>query len=530
MRSSLDGSSKSNDQSDPDSRPSLLKPPSELDEKAQHAYNDTSGVGARQLEYDPDIAHPAAGYRDAETAVLPAGVSERKLLTKIDLRVIPVLSVLYLLAFLDRTNVANAAIFGLVKDLNLTATQYSTALTIFFVPYVVFEIPSNIILKRLKPHVWLSLCMFGFGLVTVCQGLVQGYGGIITTRFFLGLFESGMFPGSFYLIGMWYKRNEAQKRYTFFFASTTLAGAFGGLLASAIGKMDGMCGYLGWRWVFILEGCLTCAVSFVWFFIIPDFPEDAQWVTETERQYIMARLREEQGKSAIEKRITFKAVVNCFKDYKFILGWLMYFGLIVPAYGYAYFAPTIIKTYGYSNIGTQLHSVPPWAAAFGFSMLVAALSDRLRHRFLFTVIPICISIAGFAILMIEHDDHHLEYGALFLITSGTYSAMPIIVCWFNMNLATHTRRSVGSAWQIGAGNIGGIIASYSFEAADAKTFFHKGYSICMSFICLSAASCVVYFLACLTQNRSREKNHDVGLTEYEKTEMGDMNPEYRYML
>ena len=195
---------------------------------------------------------------------------------------------------------------------------------------IIFEIPSNIILKKLKPHVWLSLCMFGFGLVTVCQGLVQGYGGIIATRFFLGLFEAGMFPGSFYLIGMWYKRKEAQKRYTFFFASTTLAGAFGGLLASAIGKMDGIRGYLGWRWVFILEGLLTCVVSFAIFFAIPDFPEDAKWLTEPEREYVRARLQEDQGKSALERPITFKDVVNCFKDYKIFLGGLMYFGLIVP--------------------------------------------------------------------------------------------------------------------------------------------------------------------------------------------------------
>jgi MFS family permease len=142
--------------------------------------------------------------------------------------------------------------------------------------------------------------------------------------------------GSFYLIGMWYKRHEAQKRFTFFFASTTLAGAFGGLLASAIGKMNGMEGYLGWRWVFILEGILTCVVSFLLFFTIPNFPEEAKWLTEPEREYIKARLRDDQGKSAIERRITLRDVGRCFKDYKFILGWLMYFGLIVPG---QYFAP-----------------------------------------------------------------------------------------------------------------------------------------------------------------------------------------------
>lgn len=112
-------------------------------------------------------------------------------MTKIDLRVIPVLSVLYLLAFLDRTNVANAAVYGLAEDLNLRGTQYSTALMIFFIPYVLFEVPSNLILKKLKPHVWLSFCMFMFGLVTLCQGLVQNWGGLMTTRFMLGLFEAG---------------------------------------------------------------------------------------------------------------------------------------------------------------------------------------------------------------------------------------------------------------------------------------------------------------------------------------------------
>ena len=129
---------------------------------------------------------------------------------------------------------------------------------------------------------------------------------------------------------MWYTRYEAQKRFTFFFASTTLAGAFGGLLASAIGKMNHIEGYLGWRWVFILEGCLTCLVSFFWFFAIPGFPEDVKWLSEPEREFVKVRLQAEQGKSTRERRITFHDVLNCFKDYKIFLGGLMYFGLIVP--------------------------------------------------------------------------------------------------------------------------------------------------------------------------------------------------------
>lgn len=122
-------------------------------------------------------------------------------------------------------------------------------------------------------------------------------------------------------------------------------------------------------------------------------------------------------------------VGRVFKDFKVIIGGFMYFGLIIPAYSYAYFSPAIIQSYGYSKIQTQLHSVPPWAAAFGFSMLIAWFSDRLKHRFLFTIIPICVCIAGFAILISVHDNHDLQYAALFLVAMGAYTAMPVIVCW-----------------------------------------------------------------------------------------------------
>ena len=128
-------------------------------------------------------------------------------MSRIDLHVLPFISVLYLLAFLDRVNIANARSFSLIDDLHLTGVQYNTALTIFFVPYVVFEIPSNILLKRFSPRIWLSFCCFGFGLLTTLQGLTQNFGGLMATRFFLGLFECGMFPGCFYLLGMQRRRS-----------------------------------------------------------------------------------------------------------------------------------------------------------------------------------------------------------------------------------------------------------------------------------------------------------------------------------
>ena len=163
-------------------------------------------------------------------------------------------------------------------------------------------------------------------------------------------------------------------------------------------------------------------------------------------------------------------------------------------------------------------------------MVIAYLSDKTRHRFAFAIIPICVCIVGFAILIKVHHNTRLEYAALFLVAMGAYAAMPVIVCWFTMNLGGHHRRSVGSAWQIGFGNIGGIIAVYAFLSKDAP-YYHTGYSICLAFVTLSAAACLAYFIACWSQNRQRQRSViNTSLTEYEKQELGDLSPDYRYLL
>lgn len=149
--------------------------------------------------HSPDVVSKAS-ISSAENAALtlerPPGINEKALLRKIDLRVVPILFLVYLAAFLDRVNIANALTLGLPKDLHLKGNESNVALTIFFVPYVLFEIPSNILLKKLKPHVWLSGCILAFGIVMLCQGFVQSYSGLLATRFFLGLAEAGVFPGS----------------------------------------------------------------------------------------------------------------------------------------------------------------------------------------------------------------------------------------------------------------------------------------------------------------------------------------------
>ncbi|EMD32285.1 hypothetical protein CERSUDRAFT_99677 [Gelatoporia subvermispora B] len=333
-------------------------------------------------------------------------IDERKLLRKIDLRVVPALTMMYFLASLDRVNISNAVLFGLKTDLNLEGNHLNTALVVFFVPYVLFEIPSNALVKRFRPHVLLSFCMFLFGLISVLQGLTQNLSGLIATRFFLGLVVTGTLPACFYLMSMWYKRSESQKRFSFFLSSTSLAGGFGGLLASAIGKRRRP------PYFYILcllklsyaEGTLTCAMSIVLYFIITDFPEEAAWLSDDEKDFVKARLYEDVGDSKRLEPLTPRIVLNIFKDYKLYISGFMYFGLIVPALSYAYFALIIIQSLGNGNIQSQLLSVPQWAVAFVVAMMAAAASDYTRHRFIFAVGLSLVSLAGFIILLVVREN------------------------------------------------------------------------------------------------------------------------------
>jgi MFS family permease len=223
---------------------------------------------------------------------------------------------------LHRANISNALTMSMPKDLGLTGQEPNIALAVFFVPYIVFEIPSNILLKKFTPHVWLTFCMAGFGIAMLGQGFVQNYSGLLSTRILLGFFEAGVFPGSFYLISFWYKREECQKRFAIYFCSAVLASAFGGLLATAIAKMDGVGGQANWRWIFILEGILSILVAFAAFFLVSDFPGQAGWLSQREKQFVLKRTQNDDKVSA--EHVTLQGIVSFFKDPKNYLGAIMY--------------------------------------------------------------------------------------------------------------------------------------------------------------------------------------------------------------
>lgn len=180
---------------------------------------------------------------------------------------------------------------------------------------------------------------------------------------------------------------------------------------------------------------------------------------------------------------------------------------------FAYFTPTIVKALGYTVVQTQLHSVPPFAAAFGLCLVIAYISDKVQLRYPFIVLGYSILIAGLAILMTVHGKGHFsaEYAGICLVCMGAFGAGASIVCWYLMNLQGHVQRGIGSAWMISFGNTGGIIATFAFLKKDAP-FYHTGYSTIMAITVVGVVASVLY--AGLVW---RERNHALRLSIEEKT-------------
>ena len=168
--------------------------------------------------------------------------------------------------------------------------------------------------------------------------------------------------------------------------------------------------------------------------------------------------------------------------------------------GLAFFIPTIVKGFGYDNIQTQLRSVPPYAAGWAAAIFLAVVSDRMQLRSPFLAVALVIGIAGSAILLAVTHNIPLQYGAIFLLAMGTYSSMPIIICWYTMNLPGYWERGVGTGWQIGFGNIGAIVATFAFTSSDAP-LYHKGYSLLLGGLGIVIASSLVYVVAIWFENR-----------------------------
>lgn len=459
-------------------------------------------------------------------------INERKLQWKIDLCVVPPFCLLYFLSFLDRVNIGNAKVYSLVTDLGLTGDQYNVALTIFYVPYIFFELFANYLIKIVGPHVLLSICIVSFGAISIGMGFVNTYGQLLACRFLIGMTEAGTFPAIFYILSTYYTGRQAQKRFSIFFSSTCLAGGASGAIAYKIADLDGVHGLASWRYIFIIEGAATVGLGFILFFIIPNFPEKSKFLSIAERQYLKFKLETYSGaKSGYEQKVPVKTFLKGLKDYLIWLPALTYFGFIIPSYGYAYFAPTIIQTMGYTGERANQLSVAPWCAAFVVSVCLAVLSDHYRRRFPFVIFCLVLAIVGLAMIL-GSSNSSVRFGGCFLTASGLYSGMPLLVCWNSINFAGHARKSLGTSVQIGFGNIGGIISTFIFLAKDAPVF-RPGLSVCIASCCFAILMAFTYLYAIVRLNKIKKTDKFINefnqLSEIEQLFEGDLNPKFKYL-
>ncbi|KIA75792.1 hypothetical protein HK57_00406 [Aspergillus ustus] len=471
-----------------------------------------------------------------------------KTFRKVDWRLMPMLMALYLIANLDRANLGNAKIEGLEADLRMTGNDYNIANMMFFIPYILCEVPANsLLIKFHRPSTWIGIIVTAWGIVMTCSGFSQNFGGLVGCRVLLGVFEAGFFPGAVYILSQWYPPRMTQFRMSLLYCAAAMSGAFSGLLAAAIAKMSGLGGYNGWRWIFILEGALTVLLGLASFFILPDSPsQSSRWLSEKEIGYLDALYRKYRAahrqqdhplNEAPTRHQKWKVVYSVLTDWQIYLQGLIFMSSSVPTYALKFTLPQIMVNMGFSSTDAQLLSAPPYVAGAISAIVVATFADRVFWRLPFIVGPqLCLMIA-YAVLFsysAEISSHvALCYTFVHVATISVYPIVPGANTWTLNNLAGQTKRAMGIALMIAVGNCGGIIGSLIF-VADEKPRYETGWGTSLGFICAGAVSAttleVVYKL--INKRRDRKTREEVEATySAEQLEaMGDRSPLFRYSL
>ncbi|ETI19408.1 hypothetical protein G647_09241 [Cladophialophora carrionii CBS 160.54] len=457
---------------------------------------------------------------------VPEGINERSLVRKLDLTLLPALTILYLLSFLDRSNVGNARIEGLTTDIHMSGNEYLTGLTLYFIGYVLFEVPCNLILKVWTPRLWLPTLTLAWGIVATLMGVTQSKAGFYVVRFFLGVTESGLFPGIVFYLSMWYKRNERQFRVALFFSAASLAGAFGGILAFGIAKMRGVGGYNGWRWIFILEGLLTIVVSAGSYFFIHNYPDTAKFLNEDEREYIQNRLRLDSDATQHEK-LDWANVKKAFTDVKCWLYALGFHSLSLPLYTLSLFLPSIIKSLGYTSATAQLMTIPPYAIAFCLTVTSAILSERYRVRAPLILASSSLAILGY-ILLLSDPRPGVSYVGIIFAASGIYPSVALVLSWPANNVSGQTKRAVANAMQISIGNLGAVLGTQLYRTETAPRYF-LGHSFALGYMVANLAVVTTLYLVLKRENARRDAKES-GDVDPEGPWLGDDDSRWRFHL
>ncbi|PFH58452.1 hypothetical protein XA68_13680 [Ophiocordyceps unilateralis] len=458
---------------------------------------------------------------------------ERRLRLKIDLCVVPTVSLLYLFCFIDRANLGNAKIAGLDVDLGMSGFDYNAVVSIFYISYILLEIPCNILCKWVGPGWFLPLAAVMFGVASVGTAFVTSIPQLMLVRFTLGIFETGVMPGIAYYLSRWYRRAELAFRLSLYIVMAPIAGAFGGLLASAILSLESFAKLHSWRMIFAIEGIITITLGFLAFFTLTDRPDTARWLTAEEKRLAIGRIKSE--------RVTATVVLDKMDKTKLLRGLTCPVTLTtsflfllnnVTVQGLAFFAPTIVKTI-YSDrslVQQQLYTVPPYVVGAFFTLLFPFVSWRLDRRLIFIILSAPLVIVGYC-MFLGSQDHTVRYAATFLVASSAFALGPLTNAHVSVNVVSDTARSAAIGMNVMMGNIGGLISSWSFLPFDAPNYhIGNGLNLATASTILLVATAMFYW-----QNQDNEKRRtrdaeaELGrLTQQQIEDLDWKHPDFRW--
>ncbi|KAI0634516.1 MFS general substrate transporter [Trametes polyzona] len=437
---------------------------------------------------------------------------ERRLWRKVDLRLLPILITMYLVGAIDRGNIGNAKLQGLLTELNLTGNEYNIAL-------------------KLRPSRWLPGIALAWGIIATLNGIVKNYAQLVGVRVCLGIAEAGLAPGVFYYVTMWYPRHMVQYRIGLFWGGATFSGAFSGLLAFGISFMSGKAGLLGWSWIFIIEGLITIVVAIVAFFVLVDFPDTASFLTPVERAYLVHWKKYDNSSVGEEEHFEMRQLWETIFNWKVIVCCLINASVITPVYGITLFLP-----FGFNTVISQLLSVPPYVLATITVVAWSKWSDirQMRSPSIFAGLILCL--IGFSINA-ANVPIGVRYFGTFLVVTGSYAGFPGNVSWMGNNTVGHYRRGIAIGMQVMFANAGGAIACNIYRVQDAPRYL-LGHAVELGFVCMGLVLLPVMVITYMRANARRdavqrdmeERGIKVEYTTEELRKMGDQAPGFRYTL
>ncbi|KAF2839395.1 MFS general substrate transporter [Patellaria atrata CBS 101060] len=443
---------------------------------------------------------------------------QRALINRIDRRLVTTVGLMYCISLMDRTNLSAANIAGMEVELNLIDFRYSIVTLVFFTTYVVFQPPSTIIVRKIGPRIHLATITLLWGAVMIGMGFVEEWTQLVALRIVLGIFEAGFFPSCVYLLSTWYTRYEVGKRYAAFYLLGCVASAFAGILAYGLMQMKGLADLSGWRWIFIMEGIITCLIAVIGYWLLVDFPDKAhtswKFLTEREAAFIIRRVDADRGDSAVMpfKLSSFLAAGLDIKVWGFAL---IFFSLTTVTYALAYFLPIILHGgMGFSIAASQCLVAPPYAFAGIVMFATGWIGDKMRFRGPLIAFNAILTLIGLPIMGF-HSNNAVRYFGVFLVTAGANANIPQCMSYQANNIRGQWKRAFCSALLVGFGGVGGIAGSLVFRSQDAPGYKPGIYA------CIACGLLILVIVAVLdTKFYFDNKKADRGELKIEGSEAG----------